>query len=109
MTGDKGPVGSSGPASEILHAGRNVLTDHSLDAYPGIRVIRPGRWDRALIVPEQGQTIAALGGEEVFPYETVDGGHAQGFVLRPGDRATLVRKDLEYCLAEWHIERAIPV
>lgn len=96
----------SGPATEIVHSGRNVLTDHSLDAYPGLRVIQPGRWDRALIVPTPGQTIAALGGEEVFPYETVDGGRAQGFVLRPGDRATLVKNDLPYCLSEWRIERA---
>jgi hypothetical protein len=33
-------------------------------------------------------------------------GRAAGFELRPGDRATLVQRDLEYCLAEWQIERS---
>ena len=94
--------------AEILQGGRNVLTPHASDAYPELRVIRPGRWDLSLILPEPGQTIRALGGERVFAYETVDGGRAQGFELRAGDRATLVRKDLPYCLAEWRIERVAP-
>jgi hypothetical protein len=92
--------------TETLQAGRNVLTPHAAVAYPELQVIRPGRWDMSLIVPSPGQTIEALGGETVFGYETVDGGRAAGFVLGPGDRATLVRRDLPYCLAEWRIERA---
>ena len=92
--------------TEVIYSGRNVLTGHSAEAYPGLQVIRPGRWDLGLIVPSPGQTIVALGGEKVFAYETVDGGRAAGFELRPGDRATLVRRDLEYCLAEWRIERS---
>jgi hypothetical protein len=89
-----------------LQAGRNVLTPHPADAYPALEVIRPGAWDLALILPQPGQTIVALGGEKVFAYETVDGGRAQGFELRRGDRATLLRRDLPFCLAEWRIEHA---
>jgi hypothetical protein len=91
---------------ETVYSGRNVLTSHPAESYPGLQVIRPGRWDLSLIVPTPGQTIVALGGEKVFAYETVDGGRADGFELHPGDRATLLRRDLEYCLAEWRIERS---
>lgn len=68
--------------------------------------MRQGRWDMSLIMASTGQTIVGLGGERVFAYETVDGGHAQGFELRAGDHATLVRMDLAFGLAEWRIERA---
>jgi len=83
--------GSSGGARapETFRSGRNALTPQPADLYPGLRVIRPGRWDLSLIVPNPGQTIVALGGEEVLAYETADGGRAEGFVLRAGDRATL--------------------
>jgi hypothetical protein len=95
-----------GGTSEMFRSGRAVLTPHSIDSYPGLRVIRPGRWDLSLILPRPGQTIVALGGERTIAYETVDGGRAQGFELREGDQAHLIRSDLEYCLAEWQIERA---
>jgi len=90
---------------EVVLSGRNVLTPHGEECYPGLRVIRPGRWDLSLIVPGVGDTIVALGGETVYAYETVDGGRAQGFSLRRGDRATLVSRDREHCFSEWHIER----
>src|SRR5262249_16586067 len=91
---------------ELVRGGRNVLTPHEAQSYPGLRVICPGHWDLSLIVPNPGDTIVALGGETLYAYETIDGGVAQGFQLRPGDRALLVRKDLAFCFAEWRIERA---
>jgi hypothetical protein len=67
--------------------------------------MRPGCWDLSLIVPEVGQTIFARGGERAHGYETVDGGRAEGFELSPGDRATLLRRDLPFCFSEWRIVR----
>jgi hypothetical protein len=96
----------AGVSVEVVRGGRNVLTSHSAESYPGVLVVRPGEWDLSLIVANDGQTFVALGGEKVYPYETVDGGRAQGFELRPDDRATLVRSDLPFCFAEWRIERA---
>lgn len=93
---------------EVLVGGRNLLTPHRAAAYPGVRVIQPGAWDERLIVASEGQTIVALGGERAYAYETIDGGRAEGFVLRAGDHATLVRPDLPYQLAEWRIVRADP-
>jgi hypothetical protein len=93
----------------MLTGGRNVLTPHDAERYPGLRVIRPGEWDMALIIPDEGQTIVALGGETLYPYETVDGGRAEGFNLAPGDLARMVRKGLPYEMAEWRLERARPV
>lgn len=98
----------TGPSVEVVRGGRNVLTRHDADSYPGLRVIRPGQWDLSLIVPKAGQGFVALGGEKVYAYETVDGGRAEGFELRPGDRATVVSLDLPFSFAEWRIERAAP-
>ncbi len=92
---------------ETYTAGRNLLTPHGVDAYPGVRVVHPGpEWTVSIIVAHEGQTILALGGEEVYAYETVDGARAQGFSLRRGDRATLVRSELPHQFAEWRIDRA---
>jgi hypothetical protein len=89
-----------------LQAGRNLLTPHAPDHYPGLLVVKPGpEWDTYVIVPEDGQTVSALGGEKVYGYETVDGGRAEGFELAPGERATLVRSGLPFALVEWQIER----
>ena len=92
---------------ETFKAGRNLLTSYGPDEYPGIRVVKPGAgWDVHIIVPQDGATIVAHGGEKVYAYETVDGGRAEGFELRPGDRATLVRSGLPFSLVEWRVERA---
>jgi hypothetical protein len=103
-----GGAGSADDAGavEIHRGGRNVLTSHPAECYPGLRVVRPGEWDQGLIVPKDGETVVARGGEKVYAYETVDGGRAEGFELQAGDRATLVRSDLPFCFAEWRIERA---
>jgi hypothetical protein len=88
-----------------LQSGRNLLTPHAPDRYPGLLVVKPGpEWDTFVIVPEDGQTVRALGGEKVYGYETVDGGRAEGFELAPGERATLVRSGLPFALVEWRIE-----
>ena len=94
---------------EVIRGSRNVLTPHGAAAYPGLLVILAEEWDEALIIPKEGQTIVARGGEHVYPYETIDGGHADGFTLRPGDRATIVRMGLAFELSEWHIVRAARV
>jgi hypothetical protein len=92
---------------ETLEAGRNLLTPHPGEAYPGIEVLRPGpEWDLGIMVPAEGQTIVALGGERAYAYQTIDGGRAAGFELRPGDRATLMRRTIHFALAQWRIERA---
>lgn len=94
---------------ERLQGGRNLLTPHPPEAYPGVEVLRPGPgWDMSLIVPAEGQTIEALGGERTYAYRTVDGGVAAAFELQRGDRATLVRRTIRFALAEWRIERAVP-
>jgi hypothetical protein len=87
--------------------GRNLLTTHEPGAYDGLLVVRPGPlWSVAVIVPEEGQTIRARGGERVYGYETADGGRADGFELAPGDCATLVRAGLPHSFVEWRVERA---
>ena len=92
--------------SRVFRSGRNLLTPHGPEDYPGVLVVKPGpEWDTFVIVPDDGATIAARGGEKVYAYETVDGGRAEGFELRPGDRATLVRSDLAFALVEWRVER----
>lgn len=89
-----------------LQSGRNLLTPHSPENYPGLLVVRPGPdWDTFVIVPEDGQTVRARGGEKVYGYETVDGGRAEGFELAAGEQATLVRSGLPFSLVEWQIER----
>ena len=93
--------------TETFRSGRNLLTTHGPDAYPGLLVVKPGPdWDVFVIVPEDGATVEARGGEKVYAYATVDGGSADGFELRPGDRATLSRSGLPYSLVEWIVERA---
>ena len=93
--------------TEIHRAGRNLLTPHPPDAYPGLRVIKPGpRWLSFLIVPGDGATIIARGGERVLAYETPSGVRAAGFELRAGDRARMVAWDLPAYLVDWQIERA---
>src|SRR5262245_15965831 len=95
----------TGPHVVVVRGGRNLLTPHAARDYPGLEVIRPGRWDLSLICPEVGQTVVALGGEHAHAYRTVDGGEAEAFELRPGDRATLLRRDLPFCFSEWRIVR----
>ncbi len=87
-------------------SGRNLLTPHEPDNYPGLLVVKPGpEWDTFVIVPEDGQTVLARGGEKVYGHETVDGGRSEGFELERGDRATLVRSGLPFAFVEWQIER----
>lgn len=91
---------------ERVVGGRNVVTPHGASSYPGLVVVRPDpRWDVSVIVPNDGDTIVGRGGEETYAYETAGGARGQGFTLRPGDRATLVRGDLPHSMAEWRIER----
>lgn len=93
-------------AVETRVGGRNVLTPHGPDGYPGLLVVRPGpEWKVCVIVPEDGQTILARGGEKTYSYQTVDGGRAEGFELQPGDEATLVRSGLPFSMVEWRIRR----
>lgn len=93
--------------SRTYRSGRNLLTPHGPQAYPGLVAVKPGpEWDTFVIVPDDGATVLARGGEKVYGYETVDGGRAQAFELRPGDRATLVRSDLPHALVEWKVERS---
>ncbi len=87
--------------------GRNLLTRHEAAGYGGLLVVKPGPlWSVSVIVPEEGQTIEARGGETVYAYETVDGGRAEGFELGPGDQATLIRAGLPHSFVEWRVERA---
>jgi len=91
---------------EVFRSGRNLLTPHGPEGYPGLQVVKPDRdWDVSVIVPEDGATFVARGGEHVYSYRTVDGGQAQAFELRSGDRATLVRSGLPFSLVEWKVER----
>jgi hypothetical protein len=93
--------------AETYAAGRNLVTLHGPEGYPGHLVVKPGpNWAVHVIVPEDGATVVALGGERIYGYETVDGGRADAFELRPGDRATLVRGGLPFALVEWRVERA---
>jgi hypothetical protein len=92
---------------EILRGSLNPMTPHACDRYGDIVVVdvAPG-WPYNVIVPKDGQTIVALGGERILAYTTPTGAVAEGFELRPGDRATRVRSDLPHHLGEWRIERA---
>jgi len=94
-------------SAERVVGGRNVVTPHGADAYPGLLVVRPDmRWSVSVIVPNDGDTIVARGGEETYAYETPDGARAEGFRLGPGDRATLTRTGLPHFMVEWRIQRA---
>ena len=85
----------------------NPMTPHGCDRYGSLLVVgvAPG-WPFNVIVPNDGETIVALGGERILAYTTPSGTVAEGFTLRPGDRATRVRSDLPAHLAEWKVERA---
>lgn len=93
------------PGVEIYTAGLNPLTPHAPEDYPGLLVVRPGPEWYCVIVPDDGQTIVARGGEKLYAYTTPSGGVARGFELRRGDRATRVRSGLPFHLAEWRVER----
>ncbi len=87
----------------------NPLTPHDCDQYAPLLVVHPAPgWPYNVIVPSDGETIVALGGERILAYTTPGGGVAQAFELRPGDRATRVRSGLPFHLAEWRVERASP-
>jgi hypothetical protein len=93
--------------TETFRSGRNLLTPHGPEAYPGLLVVKPGpAWDVFVIVPADGAAIFARGGEKVYAYETVDGGRADGFELRAGDRAKLQRSGLPHELVLWSIDRS---
>jgi hypothetical protein len=93
--------------AETYRAGRNLLTPHPAHAYPGLRVIKPGpQWSCWLIVPGDGQTVIACGGERILAYRTPSGVSAAGFELQTGDRARMLAWDLPASLVDWEIERA---
>lgn len=91
---------------EIYRGGIHLTTPHGPGDYPGLNVVRPGSWEYAVIVPQDGQTFTARGGERLVPYQLRSGLRAQGFTLRPGDQATRVRTGLPGFFAEWHVQRA---
>jgi hypothetical protein len=92
---------------ELYRSGRNLQTPHPADAYPGLRVVKPGpEWTTSIIVPADGQTVIARGGERVLAYVTPSGVRAAGFVLGAGDRARMVAWDLAASLVEWEVTRA---
>jgi hypothetical protein len=92
---------------ETLRGGRNLVTPHQAEAYPGLLVVRPGpEWRVSVIVPDVGQTVVGRGGERLYAYQTIDGAEAAGFTLAQGDRATLVRAGLPNAFVVWRLERA---
>ena len=93
--------------TEHFRGSCNPMTPHGCDKYQGLLVVdvAPG-WPYNVIVPNDGETIVALGGERILAYKTPSGAVADGFTLRPGDRATRVRSDLPSHLAEWKVDRA---
>lgn len=97
---------TSGPV-ERYRSGRNFLTPHPADAYPGLRVLKPGpEWRSWLIVPADGETVIGRGGERLLAYATPSGVRAEGFELRAGDRAHMMAWDLPASLVEWEVARA---
>lgn len=90
---------------EIYRGAHNLKTTHGAEHYPGFRVVVPCQWSYGVIVPRDGQTLIARGGERLIPFRTAAGAEAQGFTLAPGDRATRVRTDLPHSFAEWHVSR----
>jgi hypothetical protein len=90
---------------EIYRGAQNLTTQHAPEHYPGIQVVLPFEWSYAVIIPQDGQSFTALGGERLLPYQTADGAVAQGFTLSAGDRVTRVRSDLPHAFAEWHVLR----
>jgi hypothetical protein len=94
------------PKAETYRGSLNPLTPHACDKYGSLLVVdvAPG-WPYKVIVPNDGETIVGLGGERILAYTTPSGVVAEGFELRPGDRATRVRSGLEAHLAEWRVVR----
>lgn len=93
---------------EIYRGAHHLTTHHPKEDYPGLLVVIPFEWSFAVIVPQDGQTIVARGGERLIPFPTISGQEAQGFTLSPGDRATRIRTDLPNSFAEWHVVRSAP-
>jgi hypothetical protein len=92
---------------ERYRGGKNLFTPHDAEDYPGMFVYRNGpAWVMGILCPEPGQSFVARGGERLLAYQTPTGARAEGFELRRGDRATLVRLEPPHHLAEWVIERA---
>jgi hypothetical protein len=91
---------------EIYRGAHNLTTAHSQEHYPGLLVVVPFEWSYGVIVPQDGQTFTARGGERLIPFRTIRGDVAEGFTLAPGDRATRVRSDLPHAFAEWHVIRS---
>jgi len=90
-----------------LVGGRNLVTPHAPEDYPGLTVVRPGPgWEVAVIVPRAGQTLLARGGERLYAYTTPDGARAEPLELRAGDRARLLPDDPGRGMACWRIWRA---
>ena len=103
-----GPPNRGKPAAlaDVFRSSRNVLTPHRPEDYPGRLVVVPGpRWEVSVICLQEGESFVARGGERIYAYETTDGARADGFVLDPGDRATLAATKLPHGLHEWRIER----
>jgi len=94
-----------GSRVERHRAGRNFLTPHGTEAYPGLRVVRPGEWSMALLVPGDGASFVARGGERLLGYTTVSGVRAESLTLQPGDRVRMVAWDLPASLVDWEVER----
>jgi len=98
---------SAPPKVETYRGSLNPLTPHACDQYGSLLVVTVGPgWEYNVIVPNDGDTIVALGGERIIAYTTPSGVVSDGFTLQPGDRATRVRSGLEAHLAEWRVERA---
>ena len=91
---------------EIYRGAHHLTTSHDKERYPGLLVVVPFQWSFAVIVPQDGQTITAAGGERLIPFRRIKGEPAQGFTLAPGDQATRVRIDPSNSFAEWHVVRA---
>ena len=95
-----------GERVQVFVSSRSLHTTHDGASYAGIRAVRPGPgWNATILVLSPGQTVVALGGEHCFAYETPDGARAEGFELKQGDRATLLRWHHPGWLAEWRVER----
>jgi len=92
---------------ETYRSGWHLLTVHPPEGYAGLDVVKGGsQWLEWVILGRVGQTVVARGGEEMYAYTTSGGIAADGFVLRAGDRATIVRAGLPASLVEWRVERA---
>ena len=66
--------GSQRAARARRHCARDQhQDDHTGGSYPGLEVIRPGRWDLSRIVPARADH-SRPGWREVFGYENRDGG-----------------------------------